>query len=82
MTVCYLPILRGSNVDRFHERKWFTFLAKARGRRYSARTITDAHSANDIAPLAKRAAGGIGLHVDPDTAGFMCFNQRRHLPIK
>ena len=54
-------------------------LAKERSRRYPAQTITDVDYADDIALLAnslalveslllslKRAAGGIGLHVNTD----------------
>ena len=64
-------------------------LAKARSRRYPARTITDADYTDDIALLAntpaqaesllhslERVAGGVGLHVNADKTKFMCFNQR------
>ena len=64
-------------------------LAKPRSRRYTARTITDADYADDIALLAntptqaeylllilEQAAGGIGLHVNADKTEFMWFNQR------
>ena len=64
-------------------------LAKARSRRYSARTITNSDDADDIALLAntpaqaesllhslERSAGGIGLHVNADKTEFMCFDQR------
>ena len=62
---------------------------KARNRRYSAQTITDADNADNIALLAnapnqdetllhslERAAGGIGLHVNADKTEYMCFYQR------
>ena len=68
-------------------------LAKARNRIYPARTITDADCTDDITLLAntpaqaqsqlyslKRAAGGIGLHVNADKTDFMCFNQRGDIP--
>ena len=64
-------------------------LAKERGRRYSAQTITDADYADDIVLLEntparaesqlhslERAAGSIGLHVNTDKTEYMCFNQR------
>ena len=64
-------------------------LAKERGRRYPAQTITDAYYANDLTLPAntpalaesllnslERAAGGIGLHLNADKSEFMCFNQR------
>ena len=61
-------------------------LGKERSRRYSAQTITDADSADDIALLAntpaqaesllERAAAGIGLDVNADKTEYMCFNQR------
>ena len=73
--------------------KSFT-LAKERSRRYPARTITDADFADEITPLAntlvqaqslllslKRAAGGIGLHVNADITEFVCFNQRGNISI-
>ena len=64
-------------------------LAKERSRRYATQTISDADYADDVALLAnspaqaesllhrlKRAAGGIGLHVNADKTEYMCFNQR------
>ena len=61
---------------------------KARSRLYTARTITDADYADDMALLAntltkvesllhsrKRAAGGIGLHMNADKIKYVCFNQ-------
>ena len=64
-------------------------LAKERSRRYPAQKITDADSTDDIALLAntpaqaktllhslERATVGIGLHVNADKTGCMCFNQR------
>ena len=63
-------------------------LTKERSRRHSAKTITDADYADDIALLAnspaqaenlqhslERAAAGIGLHVNAHKAEHMCFNQ-------
>ena len=64
-------------------------LAKERIRRYAEQTIMDKYCADDIALLAntraqaetmlhgfKRAATGIGLHVNADKTEYMCFNQR------
>ena len=64
-------------------------LAKERSKRYPAQTITDADNADDTALLAntpaqtetllhslKRAAAGIGLHVNADENKYMFFNQR------
>ena len=64
-------------------------LAKAKSRRYPARTITDGEYADDIAHLAntptkaeslvqslKRAAFGIGLHVNTDETEFTWFSER------
>ena len=63
-------------------------LTKKRSRRYSAKTITDADYADDIAILTnaptqartllhslERAAAGIGHHVNPHKTEYMCFNQ-------
>ena len=63
-------------------------LKKKRSRRYSAKTITDADYADDIAILAntpaqaetllhslERAAAGIGLHVNAQKMEYVCFNQ-------
>ena len=60
---------------------------KKRGRRYPAKTITDADNADDIALLAntpnqaetllhslERAAAGIGLHVNAQKTEYMCYN--------
>ena len=64
-------------------------LAKERSRRYSAKIITDADYAADMALLANsaaqaesllhdldQAAGGIRLYVNADKTEYMCFNQR------
>ena len=66
----------------------FFELTKKRSRRYLAKTITDADYADDIALRAntpnqaetllhslKRAAAGIGLHVNAHKTEYMCFNQ-------
>ena len=63
------------------------YTKKTRSGRYPAETITDADYADDIALLAnaptqaesqlhslEQAAGDIGLHVNTDKTGFMCFN--------
>ena len=64
-------------------------LAKERSRRYSAKTITVADYAEYIVLPAnrpaqaetllhslERAPASIGLHVNADKTGYMCFNQR------
>ena len=63
-------------------------LTKKRSRRHTAKTITDADYADDIAILAnalaraetllhslKQAAAGIDLHVNAHKTEIMCFNQ-------
>ena len=63
-------------------------LTKKRSRGYPAKTITDADYADGVAFLVnapaqaetlqhslKRAAGGIGLHVNARKTEYMCFNQ-------
>ena len=63
-------------------------LKKKRSRRYSAKTITDADYADDIALLAntpnqaetllhslERAAAGIGFHVNAYRTESLCYNQ-------
>ena len=63
-------------------------VTKKRNRRYTAKIITDADYANDIALLAntptqaetllhslERATAGIGLHVNAHKTEYMCFNQ-------
>ena len=67
-------------------------LTKERTRRYPTQTIMDMDYANDIALLAnalaqaetllhslKRAAAGIGLHVNTHKMEYMCFNQRGYI---
>ena len=76
-----------TSVDLMKENSFI--LSKARNRRYPAWLITDVDYADDIALLANMpaqvqlllhsldwAAGGIGLHMNPDKTEFMCFNQR------
>ena len=61
---------------------------KARSRRYPTQTLTDADDADDITLLAnipaqdesqlhslKKAAGGIGLHVNANKTEYLCFIQ-------
>ena len=63
-------------------------LKKKRGRRYPAKTITDAYYADDIVLLAnttnqaetllhrlERAVAGIGLHVKAHKTEYMCYNE-------
>ena len=69
-------------------------LAKARSRRYPARTITNVDYADDIALRAnipgkadsllhslERVASRKGLHVNADKTGRMCFNQNQKVDI-
>ena len=58
-------------------------LAKERGRRYPAQTITDVDYADDIALLANTPAQTetllhivVGLYVNADKTEYKCFNQR------
>ena len=80
--VIWLDYVLWTSTDLMKENGFI--LAKARSRRYPARTITDA---DDIAFLAntpvqaesllyclERAAGGIGLHVNADKTECMCFD--------
>ena len=76
-----------SNLKPEHFKDGFE-LTKKRGRRYPAKTITDADYADDIAILAntpdqaetllhslERAAAGIGLYVNAHKTEYMCYNQ-------
>ena len=87
--ICLDYILRTS-VDLMKE-NGFT-LAKARSRRYPARTITDVDYADNMALLTdtpaqveslldslEQTAGGLGLHVNADKTEFICFNQRDNI---
>ena len=84
--ICQNYVLRTS-IDNIRENGFM--LTKKRSRRYPAKTITDADYADDILLLAntpnqaetqlhslKRAAAGIGLHVNAQKTEFMCFNQK------
>ena len=51
ISVCCLPRLRSSNIDRSNRRKWL-YTKKARSRQYPAETITGADYADDITLLA------------------------------
>ena len=75
-----------TSIDKIRENGFK--LTKKRSRRYTAKTITDADYADDIALLAntlnqaetllnslERAATGIGLHVDAHKTEYMCYNQ-------
>ena len=83
--ICLDDVLRTS-IDKIRENGFE--LTKKRSRRYSAKTITDANYADDIAILAntpnqaetllqtlERAAADIGLHVNAHKTEYMCFNQ-------
>ena len=83
--ICLDYVLRTST-DKIKENGFE--LTKKRSRRYSAKTITNADYADDIALLAnalaraetllhslERAAAGIGLHVNAHKTEYMCFNQ-------
>ena len=82
--ICLDYVLRTS-IDKI-QRKWLR--ADKENRRYTAKTITDADYANDIASLAnthnqaetllhslERAAASIGLHVNAHKTEYMCYNQ-------
>ena len=81
-----LDYLLGTSIDKNKENGFK--LTKERSRRYSAKTITDALYADDIALLGnapaqaetlihslERAAAAIGLHVNAQKTEYMCFNQ-------
>ena len=83
--ICLDYVLRTS-IDKIKENGFE--LTKKRSRRYSAKTITNADYADDIAILAntpaqaetllhsqERAVAGIGLHVNAYKTEYMCFNQ-------
>ena len=83
--ICLDYVLRTS-IDKVKENSFK--LTKKRSRRYTAKTITDADYANDIAILAnvpaqaetqphslERAAAGIDLRVNAHKTEYMCFNQ-------
>ena len=75
-----------TSIDKIRENGFE--LTKKRSKRYSAKTITDADYADDIAILAntpnkaetllhslEQAAADIGLHVNAHKTEYMCFNQ-------
>ena len=83
--ICLDYVLRTS-MDKIKENGFK--LTKKRSRRYSAKTITDANYADDIALLTnapaqaetllhslERAAASIGLHVNAHKTEYMCFNK-------
>ena len=83
--ICLDYVLRTS-IDKIRENRFE--LTKERSRRYTAKTITDADDADDIAILAntpnqaetllhslERAAAGIGLNVNAHKTEYMCYNQ-------
>ena len=88
----YLFIIRldyvlRTSIDKIRENGFE--LTKKSSRRYPAKTITDANSADDIAILAntpdqaeilqhslERAAAGIGLYVNTHKTEYMCYNQK------
>ena len=83
--ICLDYVLRTS-IDKIRENGFE--LTKKRSRRYSAKTITDAEYADDIALLGNTpnqaetllhslelAAAGIGLHVNAHKTEYMCYNQ-------
>ena len=78
-------VLRAS-IDKIKENGFK--LTKERSRKYTAKTITDADYADDIALLAnasaqaenllhsqERVAAGSGLYVNAHKTEYMCFNQ-------
>ena len=83
--ICLDYVLRTS-INKLKENSFK--LTKERSRRYPAKTITDADYADEIVLLAnapaqaetrlhslKRAAAGIGLHVNAHSTEYMGFNQ-------
>ena len=83
--ICLDYVLRTS-MDKIRENGFE--LTKKKSRRYTAKTITAADYADDIAILAntpnqaetlahslERAVTGIGLHVNAHKTEYMCFNQ-------
>ena len=83
--ICLDYILRTS-IDLMKENGYT--LAKARSKRYSVQTITDADYADDIVLLAntstraepllhslEKAEGDKSLHFNPHKTEYMCFNQ-------
>ena len=75
-----------TSIDKIKENSFA--LTKKRSRRYTAKTITDADYADDIAILAsapaqaetllhslERASARIGLHVNAHKTEYMCFNE-------
>ena len=83
--ICLDYVLRTS-IDKIRENGFK--LTKKRNRRHSAKIITDADYADDIAILAntpnqaetlmhslERAAAGLGLHVNAHKMEYMCYNQ-------
>ena len=83
--ICLDYVLRTS-IDKIRENGFE--LAKKRSRRYTAKTITDADYADDMALLAntpnqaetllhslERATAGIGLYVNAHKTEYMCYNQ-------
>ena len=83
--ICLDYVLRTS-IDKIRENGFE--LTKKRSRRYSAKTITDADYADDIAILVntpnqaetllhslERAAAGIGLYVNAHKTEYMCYDQ-------
>ena len=84
--ICLDYVLR-TTIDNIRENGFM--LTEKRSRKYTAKTITDADYADDIALLANTpnqaetllhslewAAAGIGLHVNVHKTEFMCFNQK------
>ena len=84
-----MPRLCTPNITRYHKRKRFHTKKKARSRRHSAQTVTDADYADDLALLAdtpaqaesllhslEEAAKNIGLYVNSDKTEFMNFKKR------
>ena len=81
-----------TSIDKIRENGFE--LTKKRSSRYPGKTITDADYADDIALLAnmpnqaetllhsfKRAAAGIGLHVNAHKTEYMCYNQTGDITI-
>ena len=84
--IIYLDYILRTSIDKIRENGFE--LTKKRGRRFPAKTITDADYADDIAIVAntpnqaetllhilERAAAGIGLYVNAHKTEYMRYNQ-------
>ena len=86
LLIIYLDYVIRTSIDKIRENDFV--LTKKRSRRYSAKSITDANQADDLAILAntpnqaetqlhclERSTAGISLHVNAHKTECMCFTQ-------